>query len=145
MTTQNKTTTKKTSTPRAKAPAKPKAKVEAEAEATISVEEAQEAVEAGEVEAIQLSPEQVEADRVLLEEAIAVAMEHFEFGKDEESFLGMTEKEQTFTRLLDPMAWIMREALITYEHEDCEECKLRRETGQNGLAVAVAAMIMGRV
>lgn len=134
------TTTSK-ATPKAKTKAAPKAAPKEK----VTAEEAQEAVSVDEVQAIQLSPEQVEADRAVLEEAIAVGMEQFEFGKDEESFLGMTEKEQTYTRLLDPMIWIMREALITYEHEDCEECKVRRETGGNGLAVAIGAMLLGRL
>lgn len=130
MTTTNKTASK----------AAPK-----ESKKKVTVEEAQEAVAVDEVQAIQLSPEQVEADRKTLEEGIALALEQFEFGKDEESFNGMTEKEQTYTRLLDPMIWIMRESLITYEHEDCDECKVRRESGGNGLAVAIGAMILGRL
>lgn len=72
-------------------------------------------------------------------------MEWFEFGQDEESFAGMTEKEQTFTRLLDPLVWIMRESLISYKErsEGCEECTKRVESRGNGLALTVADMMLG--
>lgn len=97
------------------------------------------------VEVPRLSPEQVEANHKALEDAIEVAIQQFAYGQDEEAFNGMTEKEQVYTRLLDPLVWIMREALITYEHEDCEDCKLRRETDANNLGVAIAEMILGRM
>lgn len=108
------------------------ATVEAEAEAET------------ELEVIRLSPEQIDANRQALEDAIEVAVQQFIFGKDEENFNGMTEKEQVYTRLLDPLVWIMRESLITYEHEDCDECKERRETDANNLGIAIAEMILGR-
>ena len=111
--------------------------VEAEAEAEAEVQ--------AEVEVPRLSPEQVEANHKALEDAIEVAIQQFAYGQDEEAFNGMTEKEQVYTRLLDPLVWIMREALITYEHEDCEDCKLRRETDANNLGVAIAEMILGRM
>lgn len=92
-----------------------------------------------------LTPEQVEANHKALEDAIEVAIQQFTFGQDEENFKGMTEKEQVYTRLLDPLVWIMREALITYEHEDCDDCRERRETDANNLGVAIAEMILGRM
>jgi hypothetical protein len=39
----------------------------------------------------------------------------------------------------------MREALVTYEHEDCEDCKVRRETGGNGYGLAVADLLLGNM
>lgn len=110
------------------------APVELESEATTEV-----------VEAPRLTAEQVEANRKSLEDAIEVAIQQFTFGQDEENFKGMTEKEQVYTRLLDPMVWIMRESLITYEHEDCDECRERRETDANNLGIAIAEMILGRM
>lgn len=95
--------------------------------------------------AIQLTQEQVDAHAELLREGIARGVEWFEFGLDEEQYNSMTEKEQTFTRLLDPMIWLMRESLISYDHDDCDECKVRRESGGNGLSVAIAEMLLGRV
>lgn len=92
-----------------------------------------------------LTPEQVAEHEQLLRDGIDRGMEWFEFGQDEESYKSMTEKEKTFTRLLDPMVWSMREALITYEHEDCDECKKRRETGGNSYALVIAEMLLGRM
>lgn len=92
-----------------------------------------------------LSPEQVAEHEQLLRDGIARGMEWFEFAQVEENYLAMTEKEQVFSRLLDPMVWSMREALITYEHEDCDECKKRRETGGNSYALVIAEMLLGRM
>ena len=92
-----------------------------------------------------LTPEQVAANEQSLRDGIARGIEWFEFGQDEEQYKGMTEKEQTFTRLLDPMIWSMREALITYEHDDCDECRNRRETGGNAYALVIADMLLGRM
>jgi hypothetical protein len=99
------------------------------------------------LEPVKLTEEQIAAQKAALEEAIALGVEMFEFGQDEESYKGMTEKEQTFTRLLDPMIWIMREALISYEEREggCEECTVRVESGNNGLAVATAELMLGRM
>ena len=99
------------------------------------------------LEPVKLTEEQIAAQKAVLEEAIALGVEMFEFGQDEESYKGMTEKEQTFTRLLDPMIWIMREALISYEEREggCEECTVRVESGNNGLAVATAELMLGRM
>lgn len=92
-----------------------------------------------------LTEEALKMQEDSLNEGIARALEWFEFGQDEEQYKSMTEKEQTFTRLIDPMIWIMREALITFEHQDCDDCKKRRETGGNSLAVAISEMILGRM
>jgi hypothetical protein len=71
----------------------------------------------------------------------------FEYGQDGANYALMSEKEQTFTRLLDPLVWIMREALISYEEREtgCEECTVRVESGNNGLAVATAELMLGRM
>lgn len=111
---------------------------------TVEVETAELPAEEA-VEVPRLDPEQVEANHKILEEAIEYAVQQFVFGQDEENFVGMSEKEQAYTRLLDPMVWIMREALITYEHEDCEDCRERRETDANNLGIAIAQMILGRM
>jgi len=112
----------------------------------VNVEETVESVETEEaVEVVRLTEEQIASNKAALEDAIEVAIQQFTFGKDEDNFNGMTEKEQTYTRLLDPLVWIMREALITYEHEDCDECRERRETDANNLGVAIAEMILGRL
>lgn len=102
---------------------------------------------AGENQLISLTDEQIDAQESALTEAIAKGIEWFEFGQDEEQYNSMTEKEQTFTRLLDPMIWLMREAEITYKErkQDCEECKVRVERNGNSLAVAIAEMILGRM
>ena len=92
-----------------------------------------------------LTEEDIAAQKDLLERGIARGMEWFEFGRDEEQYNSMTEKEQAFTRLLDPMMWLMREALISYteREEGCEECTLRVENRGNGLQLAVADLLLG--
>jgi hypothetical protein len=110
-----------------------------------TVEVAEVAEETPVQEQILLTEEALKMQEDSLKEGIERALEWFEFGQDEESYKGMTEKEQTFTRLLDPMIWIMRESLITYEHEDCEDCKVRRESNGNSLAVAISEMILGKM
>lgn len=87
--------------------------------------------------------EQIAEQAELLRSAIELGMQWFEEAKDAEAFEAMTLKEQRFSQLLDPLIWSMREALITYEHEDCEDCKMRRETGGNGYGLAVADMLLG--
>jgi hypothetical protein len=106
-----------------------------------------EAENAGENLPISLTEEQIAEQHQALQDAISRGMEWFEFGSNEEQFNSMTEKEQTFTRLLDPMIWLMREAEISYKErsEGCEECKVRVEAGNNGLAVTVAEMILGKM
>lgn len=79
-----------------------------------------------------------------LRDGIERGVEWFEFAQVEENYFAMSEKEQTFSRLLDPLIWSMREALITYEHEDCDDCKTRREANGNQYGVAVAMMLLGR-
>lgn len=86
--------------------------------------------------------EQLDAQEQMLKDAIELGMQWFEEAKDFEAYSAMTAKEQRFSRLLDPLIWSMREALITYEHDDCEECKMRRETGGNGYGLAVAEMLL---
>jgi hypothetical protein len=111
-----------------------------EADVDVVVENVEEVIELP-----RLTVEQIEANRRALEDAIEVAVQQFAFGQDEEQFNSMNPKEQTYTKLLDPLVWIMRESLVTYEHEDCEECRERRETDANNLGVAVAEMILGRL
>lgn len=92
-----------------------------------------------------LTEEQITAQKELLERGIARGMEWFEFGQDEEQYNSLTEKEQSFTRLLDPMVWMMREALISYQEraEGCEECTLRVEERGNGIQLAIAELLLG--
>ena len=92
-----------------------------------------------------LAEEQITAQKELLERGIARGMEWFEFGQDEAAYNSMTEKEQSFTRLLDPMVWMMREALISYQErtEGCEECTLRVEERGNGIQLAIAELLLG--
>lgn len=92
---------------------------------------------------ILFTEEQIAEHAQMLRTAIDLGLEWFEEAKDAEAFEAMTLKEQRFSQLLDPLIWSMREALITYEHEDCEECKVRRETGGNGYGLAVADMLLG--
>ena len=87
--------------------------------------------------------EQLDEQEALLNAGIELGMKWFEEAKDFDAYSAMTQKEQRFSRLLDPLVWSMREALITYEHKDCEDCKIRRETGGNGYALAVAEMLLG--
>lgn len=114
-------------------------------EVEVEVAEGEEIAE--ENQPILLTDEQIELQESALTDAIAKGMEWFEFGRDEEQYNSMTEKEQIFTRLLDPMIWLMREAEITYKErkDGCEECKVRVEGNGNSLAVAVAEMILGRM
>lgn len=142
------------------ATAKPTAKTKAPAKKTVAAKpqkvQAGETVELETVDVVEAEETPVQEQVMLTEEAlklqeeslnagIARGVEWFEFGQDEESYKGMTEKEQIFTRLLDPMIWVMREALITYEHQDCEDCKTRRESNGNSLAVAISEMILGKM
>ena len=92
-----------------------------------------------------LTEEQITAQKELLERGIARGMEWFEFGQDEEQYNSLTSKEQAFTRLLDPMVWMMREALISYQEraEGCEECTLRVEERGNGIQLAIAELLLG--
>lgn len=97
-----------------------------------------------EEEIIRLTPEQVENNKAALEDAIEVAIQQFSHAQDEEVFAGMSDVEKSYIKLLDPLVWIMRESLQTYEHEDCDTCRERRETDANNLAVDVAEKILGR-
>ena len=92
-----------------------------------------------------LTEEQIAEQKALLERGIARGMEWFEFGQDEEQYNSLTEKEQSFTRLLDPMVWMMREALISYQEraEGCEECTKRVEERGNGIQLAIAELLLG--
>lgn len=101
-----------------------------------------ESTETPDVPVIQYTAEELAVQKELLENGIARGMEWFEEAKDGDVFAGMSRKEQAFSRLLDPMVWLMREALVTFEHDDCEECKVRRETGGNGLGLAIAEMLL---
>ena len=91
-----------------------------------------------------LTPEQLAEQEETLRAGIERGMEWFEEAKDADFYAGLTVKEKAFSRLLDPLVWSMREALVTFEHEDCEECKNRRETGGNSYGVVVAEMLLGR-
>lgn len=95
--------------------------------------------------AVLFTPEQLAEQEQTLRDGIALGVEWFEFAQVEINYLNMTEKEQTFSRLLDPLVWSMREALVTFEHEDCAECKVRRETGGNSYGLAVAELLLGRL
>lgn len=91
-----------------------------------------------------LTEEEVVMQKELLEKGIELAMEWFEYGQDAEAFEAMSEKEQALTRLLDPMVWLMREALISYTEraDGCEECTVRVNERQNGLQLAIADMLL---
>ena len=99
-------------------------------------------MESTEAPTIQYTAEQLEEQKALLERGIALGMEWFDEAKDGPTFERFSRKEQAFSRLLDPMVWVMRESLVTFEHDDCEECKVRRETGGNGLGLAIAEMLL---
>ena len=111
--------------------------VEVPVEAETETEEVQQ-------EVVRLTPEQVDANHKALEDAIELAIQQYSQAQDEEVFAGMSSVEQSYIKLLDPLVWIMRESLQTYEHLDCEECIERRETDANNLAVDVAEKILGR-
>ena len=100
--------------------------------------------ETPQIELPPLTEDEITAQKELLERGIELGMKWFEFGQDEEQFKGMTEKEQVFTRLLDPMVWLMREAHISYvERADgCEDCTGRVERRENGLQLAIAEMLL---
>ena len=91
-----------------------------------------------------LTEEEITAQKELLERGIERGMEWFEFGQDAESFESMTVKEKSLTRLLDPMVWMMREALISYQErsEGCEECTKRVEERGNGIQLAIAELLL---
>lgn len=91
-----------------------------------------------------LTEEDITAQKELLERGIERGMEWFEFGQDAESFESMTVKEKSLTRLLDPMVWMMREALISYQErsEGCEECTKRVEERGNGIQLAIAELLL---
>lgn len=91
-----------------------------------------------------LTPEQLAEQEETLRAGIERGMEWFEEAKDADFYAGLTVKEKAFSRLLDPLVWSMREALVTFEHEDCDECKNRRETGGNSYGLVVAEMLLGR-
>ena len=99
-------------------------------------------METSNVPEIQYTPEQLVEQEALLNRGIERGTQWFEDAKEADSFSAMSRKEQAFSRLLDPMVWLMREALVTFEHKDCEDCRVRRETGGNGLGVAIAEMLL---
>ena len=96
------------------------------------------------IEIVRLTPEQVADNKAALEDAIEVAIQQFAQAQDAEFFEGLTPMEKSYIKLLDPLVWIMRESLQTYEHEDCDDCRERRETDANNLAIDVAEKILGR-
>lgn len=91
---------------------------------------------------VRLTPEQVLDNQTALEDAIELAIQQFVQGQDQDVFDAMSEKEKAYTRLLDPLVWVMREFLETYMH-DCADCIERRETDGNNLGVAIAEIILG--
>lgn len=118
-----------------------------ESESSLTASSATEEISVESVEAPELPPlteEEITAQKELLERAISLGMEWFEDGKEEADFLAMTDKEQSFTRLLDPIVWMMREALISYEEREggCEECTVRIEERGNGIQLAMAEMLL---
>lgn len=127
-----------------------------ESESSLTASSATEEISAESVESVEsveapelppLTEEQITAQKELLERGIALGMEWFEQGKDGADFALMSEKEQSFTRLLDPIVWMMREALISYEEREagCEECTVRVETRGNGIQLAMAEMLLGSI
>lgn len=110
----------------------------------MSETETQETEEAT-VPVVIFTEEQIAEQRKLLETAIDYGVQWFEYAQDGANYALMSEKEQALSRLLDPLIWSMREALVTYEHEDCEDCKVRRETGGNGYGLAVADLLLGNM
>lgn len=111
-------------------------------DASLGVEAEAEAEAQTEAPSVNYTDEQLAEQKELLEKGIALGIQWFEDGRDGETFAGFSRKEQAFTRLLDPMLWLMREALVTFQHEDCEECEVRRRTGGNGLSLAIAEMML---
>lgn len=97
-----------------------------------------------EIEIVRLTPEQVANNKAALEDAVEIAIQQFIHAQDEEVFAGLSDMEKAYIKLLDPLVWIMREALPSYEHEDCDACRDRRETDANNLSVSIAEMILGR-
>lgn len=96
------------------------------------------------IEIVRLTPEQVADNEAAIEDAIELAIQQFSRAQDEEVFAAMSDVEKSYIKLLDPLVWILRESLQTYKHEDCDECRERRETDANNLAVDVAEKILGR-
>ena len=92
-----------------------------------------------------LTAEQLAYQEQSLKDGIELGVKWFAEAQDAEAYALMSEKEQTFSRLLDPLVWVMREALLTFEHEDCEDCRVRRESDGNSLGVSVAEMLLGRM
>lgn len=87
-----------------------------------------------------LTDEEIEEQHQLLTKGISVAEAWFEEALTPGVFETMTDKEKKFSRVLDPLLWIMREAALSYEH-DCEDCRIRIQSRQNGLPLALADML----
>jgi hypothetical protein len=79
----------------------------------------------------------------LLRSGIERGVSYVEAASVEGAFAEMSSTEQVFIQLLDPLIWLMRESLISYEHADCEDCAARVNSGGNGLALAIAGMLLG--
>lgn len=93
-----------------------------------------------------LTAEQIAEREALLRAGIAQAVEWFEAAQslEAEELEALGAEQLAYRKLLDPVIWLMREALVSYEHLDCEECTLRRsDAGSNSLALALAGMVTG--
>ena len=88
--------------------------------------------------------EEIAFQKEMLERGIEKSIEWFTYGQEAENFEAMSRKEKAFTRLLDPMVWLMKDGLIAYvEREDgCEECTMRINERQLGLPLALAEMVL---
>lgn len=87
-----------------------------------------------------LTPEEIEEQHQLLKSGISTAEKWFEEALTPGAFETYSTKEKKFSRVLDPILWLMREAAISYEHE-CDACSDRIQARQNGLALALADML----
>lgn len=87
-----------------------------------------------------LTAEEVEEQHQLLLAGITVAEDWFKEALTPGAFEGYSDKEKKFSRVLDPILWLMREAALSYEHE-CDDCSARIQARQNGLALTLADML----
>ena len=78
-----------------------------------------------------------------LRKAIELSVGWVEEANSDGALAEMPPREQILMKLQAPLMWVLQEALISYDHENCDDCKLRRESNGNNLALAIAVTVLG--
>lgn len=87
---------------------------------------------------------EVAKQKKLLEDAIERAGEWFDGYNSAEVFETLEGPEKTLALLLDPLIWVMRDALVSYEEREqgCEDCTRKIDMWANNFALTIAVRIL---